>query len=203
MLQALDGIQFSPDRHCNTHGTCASPYDIFRPLSTLSDRTDDSFQPEEAKVPSTLPDAVDLNDVAVLNSHDLDNTSDAGDSTDSGDDAEYLEPEDIRRHHWRHGNLYYSFVFDGRRYFMTAERMLQHFGGVRYSLWHYWRTKTPGRIPHSRLMPYLRRYGHSGLLREMMWHLLPRWLQHLLYAARKNGKLDTFVFPDYEPGSRK
>ena len=53
------------------------------------------------------------------------------------------------------------------------------------------------------LMPCLRRYGHSGWLREMMWHLLPRWLQRLLYAARKDGILDKFVILDTQPPKKK
>jgi hypothetical protein len=86
---------------------------------------------------------------------------------------------------------------------MTAEEMIERFGGVRYSLWHYWQGKKTGRIPYWRIIAYLKKHGHSGLLREMLWHLLPRRLQQSLYAARKAGTLDTFVFPDSDSRKKK
>jgi hypothetical protein len=79
---------------------------------------------------------------------------------------------------------------------MSAEEMQHRFGVVKYSLWHYWQAKKAGRIPYARIIAYLRKHGHSGLLREMLWHFLPRWIQRLLYAARKNGTLDSFIMPD-------
>lgn len=37
---------------------------------------------------------------------------------------------------------------------MNGEDMLKHFGEIKCSLWHYWKGKKPGRVPHARLMPY-------------------------------------------------
>ena len=51
---------------------------------------------------------------------------------------------------------------------MTAEEMLDHFGGVMYSLCHYRKGKKARRIPYARLMAYLRKHAHSRLLREML-----------------------------------
>ncbi|KAJ9091485.1 hypothetical protein QFC20_007625 [Naganishia adeliensis] len=151
------------------------------------------------------PACDDINDINAMMAQDSDGSdasqadTESSDDGEEDDDADYLEPEDIVRHYWHGGNLKYTFTFDGRRYFMTAEEMLDHFGSVRYSLWHYWKAKKAGRIPYWRIIEYLKRHGHHGLLREMMWHLLPRWLQRLLYAARKDGTLETFVIPDFEP----
>jgi hypothetical protein len=88
---------------------------------------------------------------------------------------------------------------------MTAEQMADNFGGVKYSLWNYWHDKKYGRISFVRLIAHLRRHGCAGFFREMLIHLLPRWLQRLLYAAQKNGTLETFVIPEYRPkgGSKK
>jgi hypothetical protein len=79
---------------------------------------------------------------------------------------------------------------------MTAEEMVREY---EFSLWHYWKAKLAGRISYGRLIEYLKRHGHHGFFREMIWHLLPRWLQKLLYEARKNGTLDTFEIPERKP----
>ena len=85
---------------------------------------------------------------------------------------------------------------------MSAEALAERFGGVKYSLWHFWHEKKAGRVPYARLIAHLRTHGCSGFFREMLIHLLPKWLQRLLYAAQKNGSLDTFVIPDYQPKGR-
>ena len=65
-------------------------------------------------------------------------------------------------------SVVFSFSFAGHRFFMTAEEMLDHFGGVMYSLCHYRKGKKARRIPYARLMAYLRKHAHSRLLREML-----------------------------------
>jgi hypothetical protein len=82
---------------------------------------------------------------------------------------------------------------------MTAEEMEDHYGGVKFSLWHYWKAKKMGRIPYRRLIEYLQGKGHHGFFREMVWHPLPMWLEKLLYASRKAGTLDSFVIPPCKP----
>ena len=86
---------------------------------------------------------------------------------------------------------------------MTAEQIKDQFGGVKFSLWNYWHAKKLGRIPYGRQIEYLKYKGHKGFFREMVWHLVPRWLHKLLHAARKDGTLDEFVIPDYQPRNRK
>lgn len=170
---------------------CAPPYETFRPLSKLSDGSDDAADDDAVDVFCPLiqffaPNSTDLHDIALMNAHSSDSVSDANDSTDTEDDADYVEPEDIHRHYWRAGDIHYSYVrspcstlpilttasfsfsFGNRRFLMTAEQMLEHFGGVKYSLWHYWRGKKAGRVPYARIIAYLRRHGHSGLLRDAL-----------------------------------
>jgi hypothetical protein len=82
---------------------------------------------------------------------------------------------------------------------MTAEEMAREYGGVKFSIWHYWKAKLADRISYGRLNEYHKRHGHHGFLREMIWHLLLRWLRKFLYEARKNGKLDTFEILEQKP----
>jgi hypothetical protein len=82
---------------------------------------------------------------------------------------------------------------------MTAEQMEDRFGGVKFALWHYWKVKRAGKIPYARVIDYLKKNGHQGFFREMLWHLLPKRFAMLLYAARKADTLDDFVWPEYKP----
>lgn len=74
---------------------------------------------------------------------------------------------------------------------------------VNLALWTYWKAKRAGRIGYQRIITYLREMGHYGFFREMVFHLAPRWLRNMLYAARKNGTPESFVIPDEEPKSKK
>jgi hypothetical protein len=53
--------------------------------------------------------------------------------------------------------------------------------------------------PYARVIEYLKKHGHQGFFREMLWHLLPKKLQRMLYAARKEVTLDQSVWPEDKP----
>jgi hypothetical protein len=56
-------------------------------------------------------DSADLHDVTLMTDGSSDGTyATTDDDEEEEDDADYLEPEDIRRHYWRNGNLYYGYV---------------------------------------------------------------------------------------------
>jgi hypothetical protein len=82
---------------------------------------------------------------------------------------------------------------------MTAEQMEDRFGGVKFALWHYWKIKRAGRIPYARIVEYLQKMGHQGFFREMVWHLCPKRIADMLYAARRADTLDEFVMPSFKP----
>ncbi|KAJ9104681.1 hypothetical protein QFC21_002179 [Naganishia friedmannii] len=138
-------------------------------------------------------DCSDLNDIpTMVNDDDSDNGS-------VDHEVPYIEPADVIRHYWNKGDIRYCVLVDGRRQYMSAEEMDDCLGGVNYALWHYWKAKRAGRIPYDRIVEYLIRMGHEGFLREMVYHLAPAWLRRLLYAARKNGCLKSFVIPQQPP----
>ncbi|KAJ9115724.1 hypothetical protein QFC24_006907 [Naganishia onofrii] len=148
-------------------------------------------------------ECVDLHDVGLMMDSDSDTTESAVSTTtsvtESEDDVQYVEPEDIVRHYWIRGDIKYTFCHNGHRYYMTAEQMEDRFGGVKFALWHYWKVKRAGKIPYARVIDYLKKNGHQGFFREMLWHLLPKRFAMLLYAARKADTLDDSVWPEYKP----
>ncbi|KAJ9091654.1 hypothetical protein QFC21_007129 [Naganishia friedmannii] len=157
-------------------------------------------RPRAPAPPPLKLDCSDLNDVKVI----LATPTDDGDSaasvasttcsvTETEDEVEYIEPEDVIRHYWIRGDIKYTFCCGGRRYYMTAEQMEDRFGGVKFALWHYWKVKRAGRIPYARIVEYLQKMGHQGFFREMVWHLCPKRIADMLYAARKADTLDDFV----------
>ncbi|KAJ9114789.1 hypothetical protein QFC24_007113 [Naganishia onofrii] len=144
-----------------------------------------------------LLDNRDLNDVSTL----LDVDTQFGDDYDTvtattdGDDDEDITSDDVIRHFWsRDGDLRYWVMVGGTRLHLTAEQLDDQVYGARVALWTYWQQRQPGDIDVDCIIRHLRRMGHAGFFREMLWHLLPSRMRRMLYKLRKEGKLDLFFF---------
>lgn len=161
-------------------------------------------------------DNSDINNITALNQalnddDEYEKAVSAYGSDDEEEDDGNVEPCDVQRHFWtRNGDIKYWYVIaywsslhnlttiqhrvhhKGVRHYLTAEELEDRFNGVKSALWEYWHKKRAGQISLDKLMEHLRRMGHQGFFREMLWHLLPPRLQRMLNKLRKEGKLDTF-----------
>lgn len=159
-------------------------------MAPANDDIDD--QPQAITI--TL-DNRDLNDIPTLlhvdDDEDLRTTLTA--TTDDEDDE--IDMDDIIRHFWsRDGNLRYCIMVGRTRIHVTAEQLDDQVYGPRVALWSYWQQRKPDDIDVDCIIRHLRRMGHAGFFREMLWHLLPARMRRMLYRLRKEGKLDMFFF---------